>query len=111
MKVKNLSKKAFIEPNTKAVIVPGSPTAQTLEGDVNVTYLETLERQGKIVIVEKSVETIEEAENVEESEAESEAEAEQDEEMTLADIYEQMTGKKPDGRWSEERIQDEIDNL
>lgn len=43
--------------------------------------------------------------------AEADEQAEQNSEMTDAERYQAITGKKPDGRWSDERLAAELEKL
>lgn len=97
MKIENLSKKAFIDPVTKTRLLPGAGVQDFPDGSCP-KYFEALAKAGKVKIVEAAKSDDPEVD-----------ESEQD--GTLAEMYESLTGKKPDGRWSDERIEQEIEKL
>jgi len=99
MKVENLAaKRFFIQCKDELFDLLPASGAVELPTGADKDYLNALAKQGRVKIHD-SLE-IEDAVILEDEDLE-----------TLREEYEILSGKKADGRWSDERLQEEIDNL
>ncbi|CAH9012266.1 hypothetical protein VPHF27_0038 [Vibrio phage F27] len=105
MKAQNLKAKPYIIPVSDGENLMLKPAGKPVDvpKTADIDYLKKLSLNGMISLTGELEEDIEDAVIVEPKE--------DDERELLETEYEILSGKKADGRWSDERLKEEIENL